>query len=143
MGTENEQEPASNKDCHETNVTIGSLAPIYRFLTSFPTIAITCFRLGCVWRSYSLSGTGTFTSSGGSIGWILHNPDIAPLWASIFIRPFETWEHIREATAARNLFGSQFGDVYRGSYIHLPPLTLAAFEPILNFVPVSLQPLVI
>ena len=111
------------------------------FLASFATVSISCIRIACLipreWFPWKISSS----SNTGIIGWILHNPDISPLWTSILIRPFETWDHIREAKAARQLFGADFRGVYQGSHVHLPPLVLAALEPVLDGISEPWQPL--
>ena len=108
------------------------------FLTSSVTIAITLVRIGCLLPKelWPLP----LSSSSSVIGWFLHNSDLAPFWTSTLIRPHETWDHIREAQAVRALWGNQFRDAYRGSYIHLPPLVLAALEAILDLLVVVVVP---
>ena len=76
-----------------------------------------------------------------TLQWLLHHPDLAPFWTSILMRPHETWDHVREATAVRHLLSSSgsssgvlFRDAYRGSYVHLPPLVLVAMEALLDLV---------
>lgn len=74
-------------------------------------------------------------SSSSTLQWFLHNSDWAPFWTSTVMRPHETWDHVREATAVRHLMGGGlFRDAYRGSYIHLPPLVLVALEALLDWV---------
>ena len=52
---------------------------------------------------------------------------------SVFVHPHQTLSHIREAQSIRQLIGGRFVDAYKANQtIRLPPLLLAAMEPIAN-----------
>lgn len=117
--------------------------PLWSFCTSHVTIAVTLVRIAALIPQEQLPLSlqrQPLSESSSIIGWLLHDPNLAPFWTSILIRPYETWHHIREAQAVRTLFASNTGEsllfrnAYRGSYIHVPPLVLAALESMLEYV---------
>lgn len=122
--------PGAEKGSHgEENASSNS------FLFSRATMAVTLIRIGLLVPREWLPISESSSSTTSTIGWLLHSPEMAPFWTSTLIRPQETWNHIEEARSIRHLFGDQFRDAYRGSYVHVPPLVLAALEPILDVFP--------
>jgi len=61
---------------------------------------------------------------------------------SVLINPVYTLQHVREATAIRQLSSgsNQFEGAYAGRRVHLPPLMLATAESILNHIPAEWDP---
>jgi hypothetical protein len=137
-----EKDPSTMASAGKNNKSQAAITThhLFSFITSFATIVVTCIRIGCLVPKEWLPAKVTSSASSSSvISWLLYqSTDMAPFWTSILIRPFETWGHVREARAVRNLFGSQFQDAYQGSYVHLPPLVLAAFDHVLDYDPYDL-----
>jgi len=88
-----------------------------------------------------LSSASSSTSSSFLL-WFLHNPELKPLWTSLLVRPYETFSHVKEAQAIRNLVSSSgegggsialFRNAYVGSQLHLPPLVVAVMEGFIRF----------